>query len=147
MTLECKRPEDVPEGWIGIARIRALFRPVVLRALVKRDRFVHFEDQMIEVHPHQIDACFDFPVAEAMAAQAVRPMPPLETGQHWRSPEGDSLTIGPTTRGKEIGSSFACFLLLRHGDFTSGCHGREALLDLIHENRFKLVAGPGSEKR
>lgn len=148
MMLEAKRPEDIPDGWVGLARIRVLFRPLALRALKKSGgSFVHIEDQTIDVHSDVIEACFDFPADEAMTAKPPRATPKLETGQHWRSPEGDSLTIGPPTRGKEIGSSFRCFLLLRHGDLTSACHERDALRELIHEHRFELVAGPGSEKR
>lgn len=147
MMLEAKRPEDIPDGWIGLARIRGLFRPTSLRALEKRGEFVHVEDSACAVHPDVIEACFDFPVVEALTAQPPRAIPALATGQHWRNAKGDSLTIGPTTRGKELGSSFACFLLLKRGDFTSSCHERDALMELVFDEGFVLVAGPGSEQR
>lgn len=147
MMLEAKRPEDIPDGWIGLARIRSPFRPISLRALEKRGEFVHVEDRACTVHPDTIEACFDFPVAEAMTAQPPRATPTLATGQHWRNANGDSLTIGPSTRGKEIGSSFACFLLLERGDFSSACFERDTLMEIISDEEFLLVAGPGSEQR
>ena len=145
MMLEAKRPEDIPEGWIGLARLRGPF--IRFRALAKRGEFVHVEDSACTVHPASIEACFDFPVREAMLAMPLRATLELATGQHWRNENGDSLTIGPSTHGKELGSSFACFLLLRHGDFTSSCHERDALMELVFDEGFVLVAGPGSEQR
>lgn len=93
--LVARRPEDVPDGWSGIARINfGNSTPILLAALAKRGEFVRINNETNEISAPHIEACFDFPIADAMTAQPPRAIPPLATGQHWRTPEGASITIG-----------------------------------------------------
>lgn len=145
--LVARRPDEVPDGWSGIARINfGNSTPILLVALAKRGEFVRINNETNEISAPHIEACFDFPIAEAMTAQPPRAIPALATGQHWRNAKGDSITIGPSTQDRAEGSSFSYFLIW-NGDSSTSAHHRDDLEAMMREHGFELVAGPGAGVR
>lgn len=146
--LVARRPEDVPEGWSGIARVRYTPGGPLLRALVRRRDFVRADDLAVEVSSNIIEACFDFPIAEAMTAQPPRAIPALATGQHWRTADGASITIGCAVDPRAGTERFQYLELDAGGE--GSWQGEERIGSLstrIEAGGYELVAGPGAEVR